>query len=64
MTIGLGNHEFIIQSENGYYQGVSEEELNQRYETRLNLWKSKTGNTSQYFYEVINDSYFIYFRHY
>lgn len=60
MTIGLGNHEFIIQSENGYYQGVSEEELNQRYETRLNLWKSKTGNTSQYFYEVINDSYFIY----
>ena len=60
MTIGLGNHEFIKQNEDGYYTGVSEQELNNRYNTRLSLWKEKTKNTSPYFYEEINGSYFIY----
>ena len=59
LHIGLGNHEFIVQSETDY-DTADEQTEKKRYEERLALWENKTGNTSPYFYEVINGSYFIY----
>lgn len=49
LQVGLGNHEFILQNEDGYYTGVSEKELESRYQKRLDLWKEKTGNSSPYY---------------
>ncbi len=49
MTVGIGNHEFIIQSEDGNYTGYSENQLNQMYQERLALWKEKTKNENPYF---------------
>lgn len=60
LLVGLGNHEFIIQSENGNYAGLTQAELKDRYNQRLSLWKEKTKNTSPYFYYEINGSYFIF----
>lgn len=60
LLVGLGNHEFIVQSENAYYEGVSEIELERRYDERLELWKQKTGNSSPYFYYEAEGSYFIF----
>lgn len=60
LAVGLGNHEFIIQNEDPYYTGVSQEELTQRYETRLSLWKNKTGNQSPYFSMKVKGSSFIF----
>lgn len=60
MLVGLGNHEFIVQSENDRYDGVSEAELARRYEQRLALWKQKTGNDSPYFAREIEGSWFIF----
>ena len=60
MLVGLGNHEFIVQSENDRYDGVSEAELARRYEERLALWKQKTGNDSPYFAREIEGSWFIF----
>lgn len=60
LAIGLGNHEFIVQSEDPYYTGVSEDELNQRYQQRLSLWEEKTGNSSPYFSMEVNGSSFIF----
>ncbi len=60
LLVGLGNHEFIVQSEDARYTNVSESELQQRYYDRLALWKQKTGNDSPYFYYESNGSYFIF----
>jgi len=58
--IGIGNHEFIIQSEDGNEASQNNAITSQRFTDRLNLWKEKTGNESQYFYEEIEGSYFIF----
>jgi len=57
LMIGLGNHEFIDQSEEGSYAGLSESELTSRYEKRLALWEKQTGNTSPFFSTMIGKSY-------
>ncbi len=57
---GLGNHEFMYHSESSDYSSVSSAELNNRYSSRLELWKEYTGNESAYFSKVINGSYFIF----
>jgi 3',5'-cyclic-AMP phosphodiesterase len=58
--IGIGNHEFIDQSENGSEASQDNAITAQRFTDRLNLWKEKTGNENQYFYEEIEGSYFIF----
>ena len=60
LLVGIGNHEFILQNEEGSYQGVSEQELYSRYEERLALWKEKTKNENQYFAVEKEGSYFIF----
>lgn len=60
LYIGLGNHEFIIQSEDDSYGGVSSDELARLYNRRLQLWKDKTGNTSPYYSVEVNGSYLIF----
>jgi len=59
LTIGLGNHEFIVQSETDYASG-DEAALQKKYDDRLALWEEKTGNTSPYFSKIINGSYYIF----
>ena len=60
LLVGLGNHEFIVQSEDAHYGGVSQSELEQRYKDRLALWKDKTGNASPYFSYEAEDGCFIF----
>ncbi len=49
LNVGIGNHEFIIQSEDANYSGLSEAQLDSLYQERLSLWKRKTNNQSPYF---------------
>ncbi len=49
LSVGIGNHEFIIQSEDGNYTGLSESQLDSMYQERLALWKKKTKNENPYF---------------
>ena len=59
LHVGIGNHEFIVQSETDYAT-ADEATQTKRYNERLSLWEKKTGNASPYFYEVINGSYYIF----
>ncbi len=60
LHVGIGNHEFIHLSENAYYQGLSEQDIQLEYQQRLALWEQKTGHDNPYFYEVIDGNYFIF----
>lgn len=60
LVCGIGNHEFIRQSEEGSYSGVPEATLLSRYADRLALWKEKTGNALPYFSTMIEGSYAIF----
>lgn len=59
LHVGIGNHEFIVQSETDY-DTASPEVQQQRYQERLAMWEEKTGNTSPYFYDVVDGSYHIF----
>ena len=60
MYVGIGNHEFIKQSENAYYEGMSESQISKNFNERLNLRKEKTGNESQYYSIDNGDMKFIF----
>lgn len=60
LYVGLGNHEFIRHNENPNYEGMSEKEIEQKFNERLNLWKEETKNTSPYFSFEKEDAKFIF----
>lgn len=49
LYVGIGNHEFIKHNENPNYEGMSEKEIEAKFNERLELWKKETGNKSPYF---------------
>lgn len=60
LYVGIGNHEFIRHNENGNYDGMSETDIQNKFNERLNLWKKETGHENQYFSIEKEDSKFIF----
>lgn len=48
LNISLGNHEFILHSETSKVDNFSTQEKQTRYNDRLKMWKTHTGNESIY----------------